>query len=247
MPRQQDYRRVFQYEDLQSPGTFRLLRLHVGRGDRIQCSLNHVILDSDPCPLYTAISYTWGQDAARHEIHLQNGSVIKVRENLKNALRSIRDPESDNLYWIDAICINQNSDEERNHQVKLMAHIYGKANKVLVWLQSSGEKADVAKAFQYVHAAAVYNENEDSVYRYLQRHQRRNDEDWRFVQRLCKLRYWTRKWIIQELVMAHARTIVFRAGNAECSMTDFETFCYQLSRRDMNEAYSHLNTAGKRI
>ncbi|GIZ40939.1 hypothetical protein CKM354_000425900 [Cercospora kikuchii] len=245
MLRRQEYRRLFQYEDLQSADTFRLLRLHAGRGEKIQCSLDHFMLDIDPSPLYTAISYTWGKDAALHQIYLQDGSVIKVRKNLYKALQAIRDAESDNLYWIDAICINQNSDQERNHQVKLMADINGKANKVLVWLQSSDEKADVTKAFEYVHAAATYNQDDDSVYRYLSRHQSRNEDDWRSVQRLCKLRYWTRKWIIQELVMA--RTVVLKAGNAEFPMTDFETFCYQLSRRDLNEQFQRLDTPAKRI
>ncbi|PIB00566.1 hypothetical protein CB0940_00284 [Cercospora beticola] len=245
MLRQQEYRRVFQYEELQSPNTFRLLRLCAGSGERIQCSLDHFMLDIDPNPLYTAISHTWGTGAASHQIYLRDGSVIKVRENLYKALQSIRDPESDNLYWVDAICINQKSDQERNHQVKLMADIYGKANKVLVWLQSSGEKADVSRAFAYMHAAATYHNSDDSVYQYLRGHQQRTDDDWRSIQRLCKLKYWTRKWIIQELVMA--RTVVLRAGNAEFPMTDFETFCYQLRRANMNEQFRRLNTPAKKI
>ncbi|PPJ56218.1 hypothetical protein CBER1_09380 [Cercospora berteroae] len=83
------------------------------------------------------------------------------------------------------------------------------------------------------------------VYQYLRGHQQRTDDDWRSIQRLCKLKYWTRKWTIQELVMA--RTVVLRAGNAEFPMTDFETFCYQLRRADMNEQFQGLNTPAKRI
>jgi hypothetical protein len=36
--------------------------------------------------------------------------------------------------WVDAICINQKDDAERNAQVKRMADIYNRASNVCVWL-----------------------------------------------------------------------------------------------------------------
>ena len=161
---------LFQYRALESHNTFRLLRLLAGQGDRITCSLHHHILGSRTCPAYRAISYTWGKDAAHFTIHLPGQTVIKVRENLRNALRSLRDKEGDCWLWVDAICIDQHSNRERNHQVRLMADIYGNANVVLVWLQSTGESAEVAKAFKFVHAAATYDASEHSVYYYLRAH-----------------------------------------------------------------------------
>lgn len=151
------------------------MKLHAGRGERITCSLHHFTLDSETCPPYRAISYTWSQDRARFNIHLPGDSVIKVRKNLRNALRSVRDEESDCWLWIDTICINQLLDEERNDQVKLMAKIYGNANIVLVWLQSTGENTDVARTFKFVHAAATHNpfehkRSERSVYYYSKAH-----------------------------------------------------------------------------
>jgi len=117
--------------------------------------------------------------------------VIKVRENLRNALRSVRDEKSDCWLWIDAICINQNSHTERNHQVRLMADIYGSANVVLIWLQSTGENADVVRAFKLLHAAATYDNSEHSVYRYSRSlpSDEQRQRGWRSVQHLCKLRY----------------------------------------------------------
>lgn len=38
------------------------------------------------------------------------------------------------IFWIDAICINQDDLEERAAQVKIMSEIYDKAHEVLVWL-----------------------------------------------------------------------------------------------------------------
>jgi hypothetical protein len=36
--------------------------------------------------------------------------------------------------WIDAICIDQNNEEEQGQQIQYMAEIYSKASHVIVWL-----------------------------------------------------------------------------------------------------------------
>ena len=39
------------------------------------------------------------------------------------------------MLWVDTVWINNQSDiEERNHQVKLMAYPFARADEVLVWL-----------------------------------------------------------------------------------------------------------------
>lgn len=229
---------AFQYQGLESLTTFRLLRLHAGQGERIECSLQHFDLGSETCPSYTAISYTWGRDKARFKIHIGD-TAINIRENLRNALRSIRDKKTGCWLWIDAICIKQDSTREKDQQVRLMAEIYGNANYVLVWLQSAGESADVARAFKIVHDAVTYDNSTHSVYRYLRANSNDHERIWHSIQKLDRLRYWTRKWIIQELVLA--RTVVLRMGNRKCAMTELEEFCRQLHRNRDNDRYQKLN------
>jgi hypothetical protein len=54
--------------------------------------------------------------------------------------------------WVDAICINQRNSEERTQQVRLMAKIYSKAHRVIVWL---GEEAvDTKGALEDIHLVA---------------------------------------------------------------------------------------------
>ncbi|KAK6432120.1 hypothetical protein LTR95_011709 [Oleoguttula sp. CCFEE 5521] len=235
----QDAGSAYQYQNLTSQNEFRLLQLLPGSGDRIDCELHHYFLGSDRCPQYRAVSYTWGNDAARQTLHLPGNVVIRVRKNLKTALRSIRDPVSPCWLWIDAICINQISDREKGHQVRLMADIYGGANVVLAWLQSAGENTDVAKAFKFIQAASNYDDTEHSVYNYCQSKLNAHGEDlageWRSVLKLCRLRYWSRKWIIQELVLA--RTVVLQLGNSPLPMADLEVFCSQLNANREVEGY----------
>lgn len=55
----------------------------------------------------------------------------RSRELFMNVARRVN-KEDTNWIWIDALRINQNSNEERNHQVRLIGQIYAEASEVLV-------------------------------------------------------------------------------------------------------------------
>jgi len=44
------------------------------------------------------------------------GQTMKVGQNLYRALRCLRQPNQDTIWWIDAICIDQDNDLEKGHQ-----------------------------------------------------------------------------------------------------------------------------------
>lgn len=84
-------------------------------------------------PDYHAISYTWG-DANNPATILMNGSRMQVSQNCEYTLRQATWYGGDfrrRYYWVDAICINQSSDEEKGFQVALMGQIYKIAERVL--------------------------------------------------------------------------------------------------------------------
>jgi hypothetical protein len=75
----------------------------------------------------------WGD--ANNTVELVcNRQKIKITATLTQALKSVRHTTDVKLLWADAICINQNSNEERNHQVIRMASIYENVQRVLVHL-----------------------------------------------------------------------------------------------------------------
>jgi hypothetical protein len=67
---------------------------------------------------------------------LCNGKQLRVGINLYNALREIP-ASAGQLWWVDAICIDQTNITERGQQVNMMAQIYGNAEEVIVWLGKS--------------------------------------------------------------------------------------------------------------
>ena len=92
---------------------------------------------------YEALSYTWGSPEQTVEIHC-GPNQVHVAQNCYDALVHLRDPEILRKLWIYAICIDQNSLDERNHQVKLMDQVYSNAKRVLVWLDNGSCETDAS-------------------------------------------------------------------------------------------------------
>lgn len=130
----------------------RLLTFKV-ENNTVNCKLRPVKLSA--CPVYSALSYTWrlqsstlaplSQDQSlpeseTFEIICNGNKRCHILKNLHDALLRIGEGE----LWVDAICINQKSNEEKASQVRLMGDIYSRAEKVIVWLGAADQYTDQA-------------------------------------------------------------------------------------------------------
>lgn len=59
---------------------------------------------------------------------------LKVRENLYWALWHLRHENRTRVLWIDTLCINQEDEKEKNHQIRQMGRIFERAGVVVAWL-----------------------------------------------------------------------------------------------------------------
>ncbi|KAM0818145.1 putative heterokaryon incompatibility protein or allele protein [Seiridium cardinale] len=107
----------------------------------------------EECPEYEALSYSWGNPKGQKYIVKCNGHEFHALTSLRNALRALRLPDKPRTLWIDAICINQNSDTravtERSQQLQMMQDVYRHAKKTVVWLGLEKEQ-NYAPAFENV-------------------------------------------------------------------------------------------------
>ena len=118
----------------------RLLTIRPGRkDDPLRCDLS--LADWDHLLDYEALSYAWGSFTDRRKIRL-NDRIIFVTRNLRNALSAFRYLDKPRILWVDALCINQNSMLEKNHQIRLMDQIYSKTSLVKIWLGEENEPGD---------------------------------------------------------------------------------------------------------
>jgi hypothetical protein len=112
---------------------FRLMELLPSQDfeSTIECRLFHHDLRRKP--EYEALSYVWGNPDF-DKLILLNSQVFHITASLEIALRYLRSRSESRILWVDAVCINQNDEEERSSQVRLMRDIYQECNHDLVWL-----------------------------------------------------------------------------------------------------------------
>lgn len=115
-----------------TPPYTRLMTLFPGgRSDPICCTLE--IADIEHARPFEALSYVWGRDISDIPLLCDNANLI-ITVNLDRALRHLRWPDQPRRLWVDAVCINQESLEERSRQVQYMRLIYTNAFGVVAWL-----------------------------------------------------------------------------------------------------------------
>jgi hypothetical protein len=138
---------IYKHEpfDLDRPG-FRLMRLLPRRSALIECEIFQAWVDErENAITYEALSYTWGDPNDMMDISI-DGKRHSVTWNLWNALNHLRHKNSARVLWADAACIDQHNNQERGHQVHLMAEIYSRASNVIFWLGSATEETNFLMA-----------------------------------------------------------------------------------------------------
>ena len=151
------------------------------------CSLE--VFELDSAPQFSALSYTWGEAEQEHAI-LVNYSLLVVRKNCWYVLSQARNSRMSLYYWIDAICINQADVEEKSQQVSLMGEIFRKAIRVLACVGPHENGSEQLRA----HLSQQRKENQYTIPTAIGD----NDMSYKFLARA----YWSRVWIIQELLVA---------------------------------------------
>jgi hypothetical protein len=217
-PSQKQRRRGFEYCPLQL-NSFRLLELIPGQSLHadIHCRLRDYQLDS--APPYEALSYTWGDEKSLCRISL-DGLPFHIRPNLRDALRRLRQPRSTIVIWIDAICIDQNSADEKSVQVPLMGKIYTRAERVIAWLGE--ETFDSGMALDFIpYLTKVAKFDTESIWLFYLG----NCDFLRQMMSLVHLfsrPWWQRMWIIQEVALAPDVLVV--CGSRRIPWSTFHSF-----------------------
>ncbi|KAH8731850.1 heterokaryon incompatibility, partial [Phaeosphaeriaceae sp. PMI808] len=60
--------------------------------------------------------------------------LFTIFKNLGAVLRQLRKKGADRVLWTDAVCINQNDNNEKVSQIPLMRCVCEQAEQVYIWL-----------------------------------------------------------------------------------------------------------------
>ncbi|KJK61508.1 Heterokaryon incompatibility protein HET [Aspergillus parasiticus SU-1] len=136
---------------------------------------------------YEALSYVWGN-------------------NLYAALLHLRDHQLPRMLWVDAVCINQQDEQEKGYQIQLMPTIYGRASHVIVWLGRAADHSD--RALDDIRLAA-----EGSTAQW------GKEADSSAILMLLQRPWFRRIWILQEI--SAARSILVMCGHTKINGITF--------------------------
>ena len=180
----------------------RLIRLDLSpvQSAPIEVTLEHHSL-LDP-PEFIALSYEWGHPA-EHALITMNGVAVPVTLNLWLALQQLREHRW-TLLWVDALCIDQRSEEERSAQILRMAAIYQEAQRVSAWLGPELEGSGRVMRF----LRSLHNANRTGDSRFMDLTSPMKDDKRSELQAFFGRSYWTRVWIIQEIVVGSQVSIL---------------------------------------
>jgi hypothetical protein len=232
--------------------SIRLIELLPGSsGQTIECRI--ILSFLEELPVYEALSYTW---VSSGKIWISNSPTpivcdnadLHIPKSLETALRHLRNPQESRIIWADAISINQQDDDEKTHQVRLMREIYRRARRVMIWLGPESKSGPGEIALDLVpHLAAACKEPTPVAQQLHQSADIRQlmqlgsqvlnshgiqDNDFTAYTAFFELLgapWFTRTWIVQEAAMAS--NAVLLCGTKSVLWVDFlDAFAYSIKQ-----------------
>jgi hypothetical protein len=199
----------------------RLLRILSPTGTTGTLHLEMFKANLDEIHEYYALSYVWGDTANPTEV-LVNERKTLIGRNLAAFLNRLRGTAIP--VWADALCINQQDDEEKNRQVSFMKEIYGSSSGTLAWLGKLDSSDLVLALMQSLRTEWMGSTTLEEVEigtlgphhnNWVDRHsyffrleEQERDENadfnkyWKALFSMMDLVYWERVWTLQEMALA---------------------------------------------
>ncbi|EXK98284.1 hypothetical protein FOQG_01251 [Fusarium oxysporum f. sp. raphani 54005] len=163
------------------------------------------VVDVEQMPAYEALSYTWADDnndaslCQRIFIGLGN-RALPITRNCHQALSRLRHKTGSLLIWVDAVCINQSDLGERSEQVAMMGTIFSQATEVHGYV---GEDPDNVEGGEVGAITLLKDELRSS--KLASRQFKDNAEE--ALGRLLRRPFFSRLWVVQEVLLARSITI----------------------------------------
>ena len=135
----QQVRRISTRSHISYPGlplehadSIRLVHLNPTGNESDAADISFINVRLSDAPVYSALSYTWDQLSGPPVQGLRYTPNLAAAMSYLSSLTSKME-----LWWVDALCIDQDNVKEKADQVAMMRSIYETASKVWVWLGRS--------------------------------------------------------------------------------------------------------------
>lgn len=187
-------------------------------------------------------------------------NTIAVTPNLDLALRHLRLTSQRRTLWIDALCINQEDEDEKMAQIQRMGLIYANASAVVIWLgdchgigssppcsellsqegpRGCRHEREIAEAFNFISLFEAWT----SLIHWILGHHRLGEdiqlahyESFQAASQgllsIVQRGWWRRLWVIQEVVLGTGRVYI-QCGHHMCEFERFQRVRHFIWRSDV--------------
>ncbi|KAJ0163256.1 Heterokaryon incompatibility protein 6, OR allele [Colletotrichum tanaceti] len=232
------FRTTYQYSPLPTENHVRLLKIPRPGSESGTRQAAYKIVEIDLSatpPEFEAISYTWGNPARVSSLPIEGcPGTIGLTKHLAQAWPHLEKHCTTGYLWIDQICIDQSSKDDKAHQIGRMAQIYSAAKRVIVWLGPEDESSRLCRQWlsevdtmlrklpnSHVTMRDSPTFNSDVRLTIVRSTFGKQASDAIYVPAIRRwwLRPWfTRGWVVQELL--RAADVLFVAGDAGFTLRD---------------------------
>ncbi|KAI1198955.1 putative heterokaryon incompatibility protein [Nemania serpens] len=222
---------TYQYSAL-GPREIRLLKLSKSTPwSPVRCELTPVLLDK--VPEFETISYTWGTRRSMKPIIL-NGRRFKASERVYDIVHDRASCLMTRYIWIDSICINQDDEEEKGSQVRLMRNIYSSSYQTIVWLGYASDANDAVGFLAHLRWRMTLADPVERASRPLTELNIENPS-WAALTKLINHDYWSRSWVIQEIAVS--KKIIISYGGELITWDHFASLIQVMFHTDPNTVW----------
>ncbi|SCN66231.1 related to het-6-heterokaryon incompatibility protein [Fusarium fujikuroi] len=208
-----------------SPTQIRLIRLNPNIEDPV---CGHLVeTELADAPPYHAISHAWVPGISVkatpeiNRVHLSDHLATCIRRLQKFATENLELSPMVAHIWLDSICINQDDVHERALQVAMMGSIYRQSIRTLIWLGEESSPS-IHLAWQLINDIYAIFQKQNPLARSLSDIATRTYDDklhttaglppfhtakWVHLKHLMDLRWFSRMWIVQEVVLSRGDPI----------------------------------------
>jgi hypothetical protein len=147
---------------------------------------------------YETLSWDEAPEPPSDTLRLHVGDAVyalRICPSLTSALWALRKRNEVRQLWVEAICINQQDKDERNHLVPMKARIYSASQNVCIWLGDSAEDSKLAMDFVRHRVLEVWKFDELVTTRKMANH-------WFALVNLMKRPWFSRRWSIHEIALS---------------------------------------------
>ena len=202
----------FRYQRLRSEGNIRVLKFSfTGTTTR---EVSYEIIEKQLAEIsgqFVAVSYHWGILGPDRAIPIAGWKYyMLVTRVVKTMLEHIvGDLDVPNI-WIDAVCIDQINNLEKNSQVSMMGAIFNCARSVRVWLGRSTEELDESSLLLWLKLLLRPDLRASMA------NAKKFEEADKYLKLILEPQWFERIWVIQEACLA--QELYFHFGKIVISM-----------------------------